>query len=212
MEVDFGGDMGNLPGFQLRSRDTVTLTHASLGEFFRSERNGPVPADGCPPVGIDSHDAKVMLLKRSYQIIFCPKDSTKNDIVETFLGLTGSTVIPTLKALDLRRCRKPDKQMIGHYLVQLVTDEWAMPRFAMSIEDVPRPEDVLDLFMDWLGDPEVQEALPPADRAWCASIVAGNPTDLFLPIVRYIASSWLGKDADDTAKAHEICLFLHDYL
>lgn len=57
-------DLDNLPDFNSDLKTTyVTLTHALLGDFFRSQRNSPISADGCPPIGVSFHQAKVMLFK-----------------------------------------------------------------------------------------------------------------------------------------------------
>ncbi|GFF96178.1 tetratricopeptide repeat domain protein [Aspergillus udagawae] len=205
-------DLDNLPDFNSDPKTTyVTLTHASLGDFFRSEWNSPISADGCPPIGVSFHEAKVMLFKRYYEIISCPEDSSRSDIANLLLFRASSSVIPALKAMDIHMCCKADKQTIGIYLARLLFDEWAMPRFVMFTGNVPLLEDIRDLFLTWLSNSDVQEALPPVGKGWYDSFASGDSNNIFLPAIRYIARSWLG-DAASTSNGHNICKFVHDYL
>jgi hypothetical protein len=192
-------DLDNLPDFNSDPKTTyVTLTHASLGDFFRSEWNSPISADGCPPIGVSFHAAKVMLFKRYYEIISCPEDSSRSDIANVLLFRASSSVIPALKAMDIHQCSNADKKVIGIYLARLLFDEWAMPRFVMFTGNVPLLEDVRDLFMPWLSNSDVQEALPLVGKRWYDSFASGDINDIFLPAIRYIARSWLG-DAASTS-------------
>lgn len=86
-----------------------------------------------------------------------------------------------------------------------------MPRFVKFTGDVPLLEDIQDLFMTWLSDSDVQDALPPVEKGGYNSFASGNINNIFLPAIWYIARSWLG-NAASTLNGHYICQFVYDYL
>lgn len=176
-------DLENLSDLSSDPNTTyVILTHASLGDFFGNECNGPVSADGCPSIGVNYHEARVMLFKRYYEIISCPGSSPKDDIATVLLLRASSSVIPALKAIDIHKCSKTDKQTIETCLARLLSDEWAMARFIMFTGDVPEPKDILDLLIAWLCDSDLREALQPDERAWVDKFASGNFLDVFLSL------------------------------
>ncbi|PGH03032.1 hypothetical protein AJ79_07464 [Helicocarpus griseus UAMH5409] len=203
-------DLENLSDFSSDPMTTyVTLTHASLGDFFRSESNSLVSAEGCPPIGVNFHEAKVLLFKRYYEIISCPADSPKSHIANFLLKRVTPSVLPILKEIDIHRCSKEDKQTIGIFLARLLSNEQAMPKFVANTGVVPHPKDILGLFMSWLGDSDVQVALPPDEKTWYDSFASTNVTDVFLPCIQYISRAWL---QNTNWNGHYVCQFIHDYL
>ncbi|KAL4879221.1 tetratricopeptide repeat domain protein [Aspergillus karnatakaensis] len=208
-EMDFS-EPGNQPDYNSDPKTThVVLAHASLGDFFRSKIKSMVSAKDCPAIGINHHEAQVMLFKRYYEIISCPQDSTKFDISSILLERASTAVIPTLEAIDITQCKSNDKQVIGMDLVHMLTDDYIMPRFAMETGYIPRAEEAVVLLMKWLTDPEVQHGLPAKEKAWVDSVISGHPFDIFLPCIRYISREWL---LEANTNVDPVCEFIHNYL
>ncbi|KAG2026546.1 hypothetical protein GB937_001326 [Aspergillus fischeri] len=171
-------------------------------ETFSEVNRTVKSADGCPPIGVSFHEAKVTLIKRYHEFISYPEDSPRSDIAAVLPFRASRSVIPALKDIDIHQCREEGKQTIGIYPARLFFGQWAMPRFVMFTGDVPLLEDIRDLFMTWLTGSDMQEALPPVEKG-----IHG----IFLRPIRYIAKSLLGNPAS-TSNGHHICQFVHHVL
>ncbi|EAW23671.1 uncharacterized protein NFIA_032350 [Aspergillus fischeri NRRL 181] len=133
-------------------------------ETFSEVNRTVKSADGCPPIGVSFHEAKVTLIKRYHEFISYPEDSPRSDIAAVLPFRASRSVIPALKDIDIHQCREEGKQTIGIYPARLFFGQWAMPRFVMFTGDVPLLEDIRDLFMTWLTGSDMQEALPPVEK------------------------------------------------
>ncbi|KAE8356745.1 tetratricopeptide repeat domain protein [Aspergillus coremiiformis] len=170
---------------------TVAFNHASLGDFFRSEGEGKVAAEDCPPIGVDYLESNVLVFKRYIEIISWSEDSSKAEIAAQLLPVACTSILPTLKAIDIAKCDGETKQAIGFGVARLLSQESVLRNFVGHVAEIVYTKEHLDLFMKWLSEEDVQRSLPSDERAWFDGAVSENTVDIFLRCIKFIAKRWL---------------------
>lgn len=170
----------------------VTFNHASIGDFFRNESEGKVSSDdGCPAVGVNYHDAKVLVLRRCLEVICCEENSPKSAIALALRPYALKSVVAGLRAIDITRTSTPNKRVIGLLLAQLLSKQSVIAIFSGSIGYSLLCKENLDLFNKWLGDKDIHESLPPEESTWYDEATGLNSANIFLRLIEYSATQWL---------------------
>ncbi|OQE40038.1 hypothetical protein PENCOP_c006G06526 [Penicillium coprophilum] len=167
---------------------TVSFCHASLGDFFRSQ--GKVSAGPSSPyIGVNYHEARVLVLNRCFEIIQ-NKDSLREEIALALRPYACDSFVEFLAAVDMSQIAKDSKKAIGLQLARLLSDESGFEAFVSPDKFNVFTQDALDIFNKWLGDPDVQKALPDETKIWYSNAMAESPATILRPIMSYIASRW----------------------
>ncbi|KAJ5199305.1 Tetratricopeptide-like helical [Penicillium cf. griseofulvum] len=172
-----------------RKTTTVSFCHASLGEFFRSQEDKISAGRTCPYIGVNYHEARVLVLTRCFEIIK-NKESSREDLASELRPYACRSLVGFLAAVDMSQITKDTKKSIGFQLAELLSDESGFKAFVSPDEFNSCPQDSLSIFSKWLGDPDIQEGLPDETKIWCSNAMAESPAEILRPIVSYIASQW----------------------
>ncbi|KAJ6116432.1 tetratricopeptide repeat domain protein [Penicillium capsulatum] len=182
--LDFGSDP--------RTTD-VTFNHASLGDFFRDDKNGPVSAgEGFPSVGVNYHDAQAIVLLRLFGAI-ATSDSSKAASADALRRIACRLFTNTLERLDPKKITDEKRQTIGLSLAQLLSDESKFPRLVDPLTFNFFEKQMVQTFMKWLSDPVVYGSLPLTEKRWYEEAIATKPSGILERISRYQATKWLSK-------------------
>ncbi|KAJ5193454.1 Tetratricopeptide-like helical [Penicillium cf. viridicatum] len=169
---------------------TVSFCQASLGEFFRSEETKVSARPTSPYIGVNYHEARALVLSRCFEIIQ-NKESPKEQIALALRPYACSSLVEFLAAVDMSQITKEIKKAIGFQLAELLSDESGLEAFVSPDGINFFTQDALGIFNKWLGDPDVQEALPDKTKIWYSNAIADSPAEILRPIVSYIASHWI---------------------
>jgi tetratricopeptide (TPR) repeat protein len=167
---------------------TVSFSHASLGEFFRSQEDKVSAGPSSPYIGVNYHEARALVLSRCFEIIQS-KESSREELASALRPYACESLVELLAAVDMSQITKDNKNAIGLQLAKLLSDESGFKTF-VSDELNFFTQDALSILNKWFGDPDVQEALPDEIKIWYSNAVADSPAEILRPIVGYIASHW----------------------
>ncbi|KAJ5512736.1 Tetratricopeptide-like helical [Penicillium fimorum] len=187
---------------------TVSFCHASLGEFFRSQESKVSAGPNAPYIGVNYHEARVLVLSRCFEIIQ-NKEESREQIALALRSYARQYFVQFLTAIDISQITKDTKKVIGFQLAKLLSDESGFKAFVWPDKFNLFTQDALSIFNKWLGDPDVQEALPDETKIWYSNAIAESPAEILRPIVSYIASHWAQNTSWDSAR----CLvIIRDYI
>ncbi|KAJ5360198.1 Tetratricopeptide-like helical [Penicillium concentricum] len=182
---------------------TVSFCHASLGEFFRSQEGKVSAGPNSPPIGVNYHEARILVLNRCFEIIQ-NKEESREQIALALRSYACSYIVQFLTAVDMSQITKDTKRAIGFQLAELLSDESGFEAFVSPDELNFFSQDALGILNKWLGDPDVQEALPDETKIWYSNAMAESPAEILRPIASYIASHWVR----NTSWCPAICLLI----
>ena len=173
------------------STTEITFCHASVGDFFRDESEGPLSAgEGFPLVGVAFNEAKVSVCQTCLGLL-CDEDMrNKNQNGVSMVPYAFGTWYDHLKAINLSTTTIQSKQAIGIYLTRMFRDKDLLPSWAGGVPSGFFCNEYLLLIRRWLEDPEVSENLSVEDRNWVRE-TANSPASIFMAVASYIATRWL---------------------
>ncbi|KAJ5836404.1 Tetratricopeptide-like helical [Penicillium robsamsonii] len=187
---------------------TVSFCHASLGEFFRGQKAKVSIGPNAPYIGVNYHEARVLVLSRCFEIIQ-NKEESREQIALALRSYACNYLLQFLTAVDMSQITKDAKKVIGFQLAELLSDESGFKAFVSPDKLNLFTQGALNILNKWLGDPDVQEALPDEAKIWYSNAIAESPAEILRPIVNYIASHWVQNTSWDSTR----CLvIIHDYI
>jgi hypothetical protein len=180
------------------SKTEVTFCHASIGDFFRNNSEvRTVAAENCPPIGMQYHEAKIAVLKTCLKVLSSERKTVLWTRAANLLQYMRNTWISTLYSVDLAKISKDDKIFIGTAVARLLSNEQIMVNVVGHISNRHFRRDVVELFVKWVTESDVYDALPKEDQEWVLS-TSETREQLLLPWIRYIQGQWLQGQYWDT--------------
>ncbi|PYH84561.1 tetratricopeptide repeat domain protein [Aspergillus uvarum CBS 121591] len=171
----------------------VTFNHASLGDFFRNEAEGPVSVEDGPLVGISYNAAKVLVFKRYFEIVACEEGSPKHEIAQVLRVYAAGSIVSALQDIEIDKCSAEEKGAIGLSIARLLSVPPIIEAYVKHRSDLSYPGEHLALFMKWLKDSDVQASLPRTEKAWFEESTASGDVGIYLLTAKFIAEQWLQK-------------------
>ncbi|OBT77456.1 hypothetical protein VF21_05215 [Pseudogymnoascus sp. 05NY08] len=152
----------------------VTFSHASFGDFFHDENEGPVSGgQNTLPVGVDIRNARIRVFCACLDIMSCEPDSPKEPVALELRSYVASVWLELLRKIDITKTSEEDKKAIAHGLMSVLTNS---PGLA-------------DLWLESSPDPEIKEL--------CSLTTAENNVDLLSNVIRRIGKRWLATSSGD---------------
>ncbi|KXG50139.1 Tetratricopeptide-like helical [Penicillium griseofulvum] len=182
---------------------TVSFSHASLGEFFRSQEDKVSAGPNSPYIGVNYHEAQALVLSRCFEIIQ-NKESSREELASALRPYACRSLVEFLTAVDMSQITKDNKKTIGLQLAKLLSNESGLKAFVSPDHLEFFTRNALRISNKWLGDPDVQEALPDEIKIWYSNAMAESPAEVLRPIVCYIASHWTRNTLWDPIKCLRI--------
>lgn len=187
----------------------VAFNHASWGDFFRGEE-GMVSAEGSPLIGINYHGAQVLIMTRCLEV-FHGQDPSLRGVALALRPCAGAFMFATLDAIDISKCTKDEKKVIGWHLAQLLSTDSILKSF-VETETLPNlfSKDIVDLLNKWLGNTDVQDSLPDEMKTWYEELVSTNEADILRPIAKHLSRLWFSPEL--VWKQGAYCVGVFDFL
>jgi tetratricopeptide (TPR) repeat protein len=191
------------------STTEVTLSHASIGDFFRNPAQGKVSAgDNYPMIGVNFNEAEISVLKTCLNL-FCDeglRDKAKGS--SSLLPYATKNWQHHLRATDPLKASQDDCREIAGLLAKMFRSELFMKSWASEVTRSFFTEDNVKMFRKWLDYKDIRNYLPTEDKEWIESS-ADAPTNTFLPLARYIAQRWLH---DEWWIPHNCCWIVYAFI
>lgn len=169
----------------------VTFNHASIGDFFRSEEEGPVSGgEGTLSVGVDIKNARIHVLRACLDIICYEPGGIKDSISSELRLYAASAWLEQLQAINMDKTSEEDKEAIARCLISALTKSPGLSDVDGVLQLINRK--VIDLIKLWLGQSSSQDI-----RTWYSQVVAENDADLLDGVVRRIGKRWLATEKPD---------------
>ena len=171
----------------------VLFCHASIGDFFRDEKQGKVSAgEGHPAVGVNIIEAKVSVLKTCLDLICDLSLSSKIEDSPSMQQYAVDYWHEHLQAAagDLTKIKAPQKEQIGRLLAKMFRDETATKEWSSGKAWNFFTPEALKPLRQWLEDKDVLNVLSAEDQNWIKS-TSQNPAETFVPAVKINAKEWL---------------------
>lgn len=207
------GDLRSPFDFDSDPRTTrVTLNHASIGDFFRTEDEETICAvEGGPPIGVTYRAARMLVIMRCFELLACDENSAEIEIAANLRHYACGALFETLQIIDIAKATTQEKQLIGRHLIRALTTKpsfvWIAETRILMISFFGKEN--LDMILKWLSDEMVQESLSTEERMWYDKAISGNNADIFRPIAQHIGHRWLQDSTRDIFPCYFICMFLN---
>ncbi|KAL4958739.1 NACHT and TPR domain protein [Aspergillus stella-maris] len=183
-------DVDNFAEFSSDSTTTtITFSHASIGDFFRDETEGPVAADyDHVAAGVSYRQAKAHVLKSLLRLL-TDKDFAKRAVDDAdLLNHAAQNWVYHLHDVSPSECSDEDKIEIAQMLLSMFQSEEIMTTWIGRRSWVSTNASVKAVRQWWLGD--VLEALSQEDRDFIAD-TEEIPITTFRKVVMYCIKKWL---------------------
>ncbi|KFY45244.1 hypothetical protein V494_01062 [Pseudogymnoascus sp. VKM F-4513 (FW-928)] len=166
----------------------VTFSHASFGDFFHDENEGPVSAgEDTLPVGVDIRRARVHVFRACLDIMSCDLSSPKGPVASEFKSCAGSIWLDLLGRIDISKTSEEDKEVISIGLMSVLTKSPGLADVGWNSQLTSR--DTVDLLKLWL-----ESSPAPEVKGWYSLATAENDADIISGVVRQIGKIWLSTD------------------
>ena len=174
------------------STTEVTFCHASIGDFFRDERQTKVQSKGGPPIGVNINSANFSTLSTVFKLATDEEFEEKVKDGNFFEDYAADNWSAHLRDTDITKTTAEDKGVLGPMLIKFCRDEPTVENsknYFMSFYD-RWAGDCIALFRVWLDDKELLGTLPPRDQDWVKSTFE-RPASTFKEVARMHARLWL---------------------
>ncbi|OBT44078.1 hypothetical protein VE00_04518 [Pseudogymnoascus sp. WSF 3629] len=169
----------------------VTFSHASFGDFFHDENEGPVSGgQNTLPAGVDIRNARVRVFCACLDIMSCEPGSPKEPVALELRSYVASVWLELLRKIDITKTSEEDKKAIADGLMSVLTKSPGLADVNWNTQLTNRKS--LDLLKVWLGSspaPEIKE--------WYSLATAENDADLIADVIRRIGKRWLATSSGD---------------
>lgn len=177
---------------------TVTLCHASIGDFFRDETEGKVSAgQGHLAVGVNYHEAKAHILKTFLRLFTDSEFAKKTDDSKTMLRHVADNWVHHLLTTSPSECSLEDRKEIAKLLVTVFRSEevisvWNCYRSWVSTNAR------IQAVRQWWKDEEVITPLSNDEREFISS-TEEDPIMTFKPVAMFCVKKWLCDDMSNVS-------------
>ncbi|KAI9763739.1 MAG: hypothetical protein M1840_009136 [Geoglossum simile] len=185
-------DIENATDFHSNPSTTeVTLSHASIGDFFRDPTQGKVSAgDNYPTIGVNFNEAETSVLKTCLNLLCDEGLREKAKESPSLLPYAINSWWHHLRTADPPKASRDDCREIAGLLVKMFKSELFMKSWAGSISWSFFIDDNVKMVRRWLDYKDIRDDLPTEDKEWIQS-TAEAPANTFLSLARYVAQKWL---------------------
>ncbi|KAL4952200.1 NACHT and TPR domain protein [Aspergillus filifer] len=183
-------DVDNFAEFNSNSTTTtITFSHASIGDFFRDETEGPVAADDeHVAVGVSYRKAKAHVLKSLLRLLTDEDFAKRADGDVDLLNHAAQNWAYHLHNVSPSECSDEDKIEIAQMLLSMFQSEEVMMGWIDSRSWLSTNARIKAVRQWWQED--VLAALSQEDRDFIAN-TEENPITTFRPVVMYCIKKWL---------------------
>ncbi|KAI9675313.1 MAG: hypothetical protein M1817_001216 [Caeruleum heppii] len=171
----------------------VTFCHASIGDFFRDERQGKVAAEGDnPAVGVNILEARVLVLKTCLKVLCDPSFSSKVGDSPSMEPYAYTYWHDHLQAVtgDLARLDASDKAEIGRLLIKMLRDEAVIDTWVGQKTYYFFTTENLEVLHQWLRSVDAPDVMSPDDQQWLQSSLHDTAA-MLAPTLDLVARKWL---------------------
>ncbi|OBT68654.1 hypothetical protein VE03_01721 [Pseudogymnoascus sp. 23342-1-I1] len=169
----------------------VTFSHASFGDFFRDEKEGPVSGgQHILPVGVNIRSARIRVFCACLGIISCEPGGPKEPVALELRSYAASAWLELLQEIDITKTSEEDKETIAHGLMSVLTRSPGLADVRWNIQLTSRKS--LDLLKLWL-----EKSPTPEINKWYSQATAENDADLISDVIRRIGKRWLSTSNTD---------------
>ncbi|KAI9680348.1 MAG: hypothetical protein M1829_001234 [Trizodia sp. TS-e1964] len=184
----------------------VRMSHASLGDFFRSKDQQAVA------VGVNINNAELMLAK-SCLASLCDESKYLLEGAQTFNFYAATNFQTHLSNVEISTVKVEDKLLVFNYLKELFHGGAATKRWGADASLIRNnwlyTDQYIAVARKWLTDADVEKSLDSTDAAWVKEIGSGNSERLLKPLAMVFATEFL---QDLTWEPTGPFLFIHGYL
>ena len=177
------------------STTTIAFSHASIGDFFRDNKEGKVIApDGeHPAVGLNLKEARFHVARTCIDLMSDATLGPRMKEAVSFTTYAGQHW--RLHLLDLNKEDTSDEEKIGLgvSLSQMFQEQQSISLWAWAPNFTYYTDESAKQVLHWMADREVLEKLSEEPVRWIES-VTGNPVEVFASAMRYTATAWLVPD------------------
>lgn len=163
----------------------VTFSHASFGDFFHEEKEGPVSGgQNTLPVGVDIRNARVRVFRACLDIMSCEPGSPKETVASSLRSCVASVWLELLQKIDITKTSEDDKEYIARGLMSVLTRSPGLADIHWNAHLTSRKSiDLLNLWLEKSSAPEIKE--------WYSHATAENDADLISDVILRIGKRWL---------------------
>ncbi|KAL4933037.1 ATP-binding protein [Aspergillus undulatus] len=183
-------DVDNFTDFNSDGKTTtVTFSHASIGDFFRDEAEGPVSAgDDYTSVGVNYRQAKAHVLKTFLRLFTDKEFAQKADDQKAMLQHAAEHWVYHLQNTAPSQCSSEDREEIAKMLLTAFRSEESMYEWIGPRRWLPTRENIEPVRKWWRGD--ILDSLSQEDRDFI-SATEENPLTTFRPVAMFCTRQWL---------------------
>jgi tetratricopeptide (TPR) repeat protein len=193
-EEDGMVDTENVIDFDSNLHTTdVIFCHASIGDFFRDEREGKKSAgESGPAIGVNIVEARTLTLKTCLELVCNPTLGENSQYLVSLYPYAGLKWNSHLQdALEILPKIDPEETLsIGKLLVKTLRDEMVIEKWMAWRNQDFLKLDKAQLILRWLTDKTCFESLDKETQAWI-NLANENSAELFVPGAKLLARKWL---------------------
>lgn len=167
---------------------TISFSHASLAEFFRGQGGKVVAGPDCPQVGIEYLEARLLVLKRCFEVARNPKKPRVQAAV-SLQEFVCDSLVSILDTININSLTDSQQQFIGSELAQFLTQKSTFENILRPYRDSFFNESSLKAFNSFLELQNVQNTLPDETKLWLQDALSKHPAEILRPMADDIAKS-----------------------
>lgn len=173
------------------STTEVTFCHASIGQFFRDEREHKISAgQAFPFVGVEYSEAKVSVLKTCLEIFCDGTIAQRVGVGHSILIYAGDNWLEHLTDIDISMVSTTQKRELAILLCRMVQDDTKMDLWVGRLGPHFFIPEHVKLIRAWLTQEDIVTLLPEKTQKWVQA-TAKNPATIFSEVARRFAHQWL---------------------